>query len=135
MTIEDFKKELQNWKFTKYKAINLTIGMTALLVYEFVGRPYYRPYIYANKINDFHIADTLGNSLGTIATLFALVFFFTKEKVKGNYMIKLGTFSVALFELAHPLLGKPVDYWDVLATVVTGIVCFVAFNLMFRKNN
>ena len=68
MTINDFKLELKNWKFTKYKAINFAIGISALLIYEFIGRPIYRPYIYANKINDFHIADTLDNPLGTITT-------------------------------------------------------------------
>jgi hypothetical protein len=59
MTINDFIKELRNWRLTKYKAINFVIGISALLIYEFVGRPIYRPYIYNNKINDFHIADDI----------------------------------------------------------------------------
>ena len=59
MTLEDLKNEAIRWRFTKYKLINLTIGLSALLFYEFVARPYYRPYIYAHKLYDFHIADTL----------------------------------------------------------------------------
>jgi len=39
MTLKDFRTELATWKLTKYKAINFTIGISALLVYEFVGRP------------------------------------------------------------------------------------------------
>lgn len=135
MTIEDFKKEIKNWKFTRYKAINLMIGMAALLVYEFIGRPWYRPYIYSNKINDFHFADTLGNSLGTITTIFILIFLLSNEKVKGNYLIRLGTISVTLFEMGHPLLGKPIDFWDIAATIITGYICYVVFNYIFKNCN
>ena len=73
MTVNDFIVELKNWKFSKYKAINLAIGISALLIYELVGRPIYRPYIYNNKINDFHIADTLGNTFGALPTIFFLI--------------------------------------------------------------
>ena len=109
MTINDFKTELKNWRLTKYKVINLAIGISALLIYEFVGRPIYRPYIYENNINDLHIADTLGNTLGTMTTIFFLIAILSNETKKGNYLIKLGTFSVVVYEFAHPLLGKPID--------------------------
>jgi hypothetical protein len=46
---------LIDWEFTKYKAINFAIGISALLFYEFVGRTIYQPYIYNNNINDLHI--------------------------------------------------------------------------------
>jgi len=132
MTINDFKTELRNWKLTKYKAINFAIGISALLIYEFVGRPIYRPYIYDNKINDFHIADTLGNTFGTLPTIFFLIAILSNETTKGNYLIKLGTFSVVVFELAHPLLGKPIDIWDILATILTGFVSYVVYNSLFK---
>lgn len=134
MTINDIKAELKNWKLTKYKAVNFAIGISALLIYEFVGRPIYRPYIYTNKINDFHIADTLGNTLGTLTTIFVLIAIFSNETVKGNYMIKLGTISVILFELAHPLLGKPVDVWDIIATILSGLLSFVIFNIIISRD-
>ena len=132
MTIEGFKKEIQNWKFTRYKLINLSIGIAALLIYEFISRPWYRPYIYSNNINDFHIADTLGNSLGTITTIFILIFLLSNEKVKGNYLVVLGTVSVTVFEIAHPLLGKSIDFWDILATLLTGGISFIILNSIFK---
>ena len=132
MTIEGFKKEIQNWKFTRYKLINLSIGIAALLIYEFIGRRWYRPYIYSNNINDFHIADTLGNSLGTITTIFILIFILSNEKVKGNYLVVLGTVSVTVFEIAHPLLGKSIDFWDILATLLTGGISFIILNSIFK---
>jgi hypothetical protein len=105
----------------------------ALLTYEFVGRPIYRPYIYNNKINDFHIADTLGNTFGTLPTIFFLIATFSNETTKGNYLLKLGTFSVVVFELAHPLLGKPIDIWDIIATIIAGFVSYIIYNCIFKK--
>lgn len=133
MTINDFITELKNWKLTKYKAINFAIGISALLIYELIGRPIYRPYIYKNNINDFHIADTLGNTFGTMPTIFFLIAILSNGKKKGNYLIKLGTISVVVFELAHPLLGKPIDIWDIIATIITGFVSHLIYNGMCKN--
>lgn len=133
MQLKDFRTELKNWKFTRYKAINFSIGLAALLIYEFIGRPLYRPYIYQHKINDFHIADTLGNTFGTVPTLFFLVALLSNETTKGNYLIKLGTFGVVVFELLHPLLGKPIDISDLLATIITGSISYLVYNAIFKK--
>lgn len=132
MTLNDFKAELKNWRFTKYKTINFTIGISALLIYEFVGRPIYRPYIYNNKINDFHIADTLGNTFGTLPTIFFLIAILSNDTTKGNYLIKLATFSVVVFELVHPLLGKLIDIWDIIATILAGLVSYLIYNGIFK---
>lgn len=132
MNLKDFKAELKNWRFTWYKAINFAIGIIALLIYEFIGRPIYRPYIYANHINDFHIADTLGNTFGTMPTIFFLIAILSNDITKGNYLIKLGTFSVVIFELAHPFLGKPIDVWDIIATLLTGVFSFFLYNSIFQ---
>ena len=132
MSLNDFKEELKNWKFTKYKAINFAIGISALLIYEFIGRPIYRPYIYNNQINDFHIADTLGNTFGTLPTLFFLTAILSNDTTKGNYLIKLGTFSVVVYELIHPLFGKPVDIWDIFATILAGLVSYLIYNGIFK---
>jgi hypothetical protein len=133
MTIKDLKKEIIGWRFTKYKIINLTIGICALLIYEFVGRPYYRPYIYSHRIYDFHIADTLGNSLGTIATIFILVSLLTSGATNGIFLIKIITFSVVLYEIGQPLLGKPIDIWDIVATIFAGGLSFLIIYSLFGK--
>jgi len=132
MTINDLKTELKNWRLTKYKAINFAIGTSALLIYEFIGRPIYRPYIYTNKINDFHIADTLGNTFGALTTIFFLIAILSNDTIKGNYLIKFGTFIVAIYELASPLLGKPIDIWDIGATILTGFLSYLIYNFIFQ---
>ena len=133
MTIKDLKEEIIAWRLTKYKIINLTIGVCALLIYEFVGRPYYRPYIYSHKIYDFHIANTLGNSLGTIATIFILVSLLSRGVANGNFLIKIIMFSVVLYEIAQPLLGKPIDIWDIVATIVAGGLSLLIFHYLFGR--
>jgi len=115
MTINDIQNGIRSWKFTKARLINFTIGFTAILVYEFIARPIYRPYIYKNNINDLHIADTIGNSLGTVATIFVLIGLFGNSLSQNLFLIKIITMSVVLYEVAHPLLGKQIDPWDIVA--------------------
>jgi hypothetical protein len=124
MDLAELKNELVNWRLTRYKAINLIIGFAALLFLEFVARAYYRPYIYSNNIFDFHIADTLGNSLGTIAGVFIFIGILTSNRQQGLSMALIVTIAFVVYEVGHPLLGKPIDMWDVLATVVTGTMCY-----------
>lgn len=107
--------------------INLSIGFAAVLIYEFIARPLYRPYIYANNINDLHVADTIGNSLGTVATIFVLIGFIGQGRAQHLFLIKTITISVVLYEIAHPLLGKPIDFWDIIATILTGELCFALY--------
>jgi hypothetical protein len=71
--------------------------------------------------------------LGTLPTLFFLVAILSNDPTKGNYLIKLGTFSVIIFELAHPLLGKPIDIWDIIATILTGCFSYLLYNVIFKS--
>lgn len=130
MNIKDLWFDLTHWKLTKTRMIHLAIGLTAVLVYEFIARPFYRPFIYANNIQDFHLADTIGNTLGTVATIFVFVGLIGERREQHQFLIKTIILSVALFELAHPLLGKPVDGWDLLATVITGGLCLLLYNVI-----
>jgi len=112
--------------------INLVIGLSAVVLYELM-RAYYRPFIYSQGINDFHIADTLGNSLGTVATVFVFTSLLGRDLSQDYFMIRTVTISVLVYELAHPLLGKPIDPWDILATVLAGIFCEVLHRLIHQR--
>ena len=135
MTIKDLREGIKNWKFTTERIINLAIGLSAVLIYEFLARPIYRPYIYRNKINDFHLADTIGNSLGTLATVFVLIGFLGQGRTQNIFLIKTIMISVALYEIAHPLLGKAIDPWDILATLLTGGLCLMLYKLIHPTLN
>src|SRR5687767_3706071 len=127
MTIDELKDNVSNWKLTRHRVLDLTIGISFLLLLEFVAKPYYRSYIYSNTLFDFHIADTLGNSFGTVAEVFIIVGLIGNDKGRNNSLIRIIVFSIVVYELAQPLLGKPTDPWDVLATVLTGGLCFVVY--------
>lgn len=130
MTIKDLRDAVVRWRFTRERIINLAIGLTAVLIYEFLARPIYRPFIYRNNINDFHLADTIGNSLGTIATIFVLIGLIGQGRTQHLFLIKVITISATLYEIAHPLLGKPIDPWDIVATILTGGLCLVLYKVI-----
>jgi hypothetical protein len=127
MNIKELKEDISRWQLSKERVIHFSIGIAALIIYEFIARPYYRPYIYQHHINDFHIADTLGNSLGTIATIYTLIALFGRTRPQHIFLINTITISVALYEVAHPLLGKPNDPWDIVATIVSGGFCYLLY--------
>lgn len=130
MPFKDLRDVIVGWRFTWERMINLTIGLAAILILEFVARPIYRPYIYRNNINDFHLADTIGNTLGTIATIFVLIGLIGQGRAQHLSLIKTITISVALYEIAHPLLGKTIDPWDIVATFLTGGLCLVLYKFI-----
>jgi len=133
MTIEDLKSRITNWKFTRERIIHLTIGLSAVLIYEFIARPMYRPYIYRNNINDFHIADTIGNTLGTVAAIFVSIGFIGQGTTH-LFLMRTIIVSVVLYETAQPLLGKPIDPWDIVATVMTGGLCLILYKYIHPQS-
>lgn len=135
MTLSEIRKSIIYWRFSKDRAIFLTIGLSTLLFLQFIARRIYRPYIYSQDIFDFHIADTLGNSLGTIAGIFIIITFLGRDKSQYLFLIKTITISFVFYEIFQPLLGKPIDPWDILATILTGGFCFLTFQLLFRDKS
>ena len=128
------KKDVDYFRPSKRRVINLVVGIAALLMYE-IARYYYRPFIYSNAINDFHFADTLGNSLGTIATVFIFLGVIGRGGKHDYFLINTVTISVLLYEMAHPLLGKPIDPADLIATVVAGAICILLYRLLHCRKN
>lgn len=120
--LESLSKEVSSWWESRLRKTCLAIGLAAVLFYE-LARVTYRPYIYTHEINDFHIADTIGNSLGTIATVFVFVSLIGQQYNQGLFLVRTVVLSLIAYELAHPLLGKSIDGWDALATLITGILC------------
>jgi hypothetical protein len=134
MTFQQVLSGVRQWRFTRARAFDLGVTLVTVAFIEFIARPIYRPYIYKNGINDFHLADTIGNTLGTMATVFAFLFLFGNQKRTDRFIINTVTISVALYELAHPLLGKPIDPWDFAATIVTGGLCHLVYRLTRRES-
>ena len=130
--LKRFRNEIIDWLYSKQRMINLLIGLSALAIYE-VARVTYRPYIYSRGIYDFHIADTLGNSLGTVTTIFVFVSLLGRDRAQDYFLIRTVTISVLVYEVAHPLLGKPIDLWDILATVLAGVFSEILYRLVRER--
>ena len=130
--MEKIKIEIANWVHSKRRIVNMIVGISALLLCE-AARAYYRPFIYSHDINDFHVADTLGNSLGTVAAVFVFAALLGRDRAQDYFLIRTVTISVLVYEVAHPLLGKPIDPWDMVATVLAGIFCEVIYRLLHGR--
>jgi hypothetical protein len=113
--------------------MNALVGLGAVALTE-IGRHVYRPFIYGRDIYDFHVADTMGNSLGTVATIFVLLAIFGRDQQTDDRVILSATVGTVLFELGSPLLGKPIDPWDVAATVVAGGLSWVLARSLHRTD-
>jgi hypothetical protein len=123
---------LREWARSRSRLAFMAIGLGAVACCE-LGRAYYRPYIYSNHIRDFHIADTLGNSFGTLATVFVFVSIFGRTFEQGLSILRTAALSVVVFELAHPLLGKVIDPWDILATLITAALAEVGYRRILHR--
>ena len=75
------------------KRIVFFLTFAFMFVLTEIGRKIYRPYIYANDIFDFWIADTIGNFTGTIA----IVFFNFVYRITSVYAPPINTITNSLF--------------------------------------
>jgi hypothetical protein len=118
--------------YTTLKKATLGIGISAYFVTE-MARSFYRPYIYANEIDDWVIADTIGNSFGTITAVFMIL----TMSVRGTSwdwrlvaMVLIGLIGYELLNLAD---DHSFDLNDVLATLGFGAISILAYAWILTK--
>ena len=105
----------------------LSLGLTE------IGRFVYRPFIYENNINDFGIADSMGNLGGIIVQLFFGLTIFNSTKKKGFRLISFFIIGYILYEIAQLFLPKGVFDWkDIYGTFVGGIIGLLLFLLIHK---
>jgi hypothetical protein len=113
-----------------YRIIYLIIGMVSFLFTEF-GRFVYRPYIYNNNINDFGIADSIGNSGGIVVQIFIGLALINSPYKKGFRLIALFTGGYIFYEIIQPILPKGTfDWLDIYGTLIGGIVGLLLYLLV-----
>ncbi|WP_430972096.1 VanZ family protein [Sunxiuqinia rutila] len=109
--------------------------MAFLLVFAIteIGREIYRPYIYENNINDFGLADSIGNLGGIIVQIFFGLAIFNPPQKKGLRLIAFFTLGYILYEIVQPILPRGVFDWkDILGTIVGGAIGTLLFLLMHK---
>jgi len=96
-----------------------------------IGRKIYRPYVYRNHIEDWGVADTMGNSLGTLTQIFLYLGLANATKVESYRIIAFVTIGYVVYEVVQPILPRGTFDWkDVLATLAAGILASFLVALM-----
>ena len=84
----------------------------------------YRPYIYAHDINDWHLADTIGNIVAVPAAAFL---FYAVQKTIRHAKLAILVMDFLVWCLYEAVFSVTFDWWDILATL---IMCFVTYPIL-----
>lgn len=120
------------------RIVYLITGLFSFLLTEF-GRFVYRPYIYENNINDFGIADSIGNSGGIVVQIFLGLALINSPFKKGFRLIGLFVVGYIFYEILQPYLPKGTfDWLDIYGTLiggVIGLILYVLIHKLIRQNS
>ena len=84
----------------------------------------YRPFIYSNHINDWHLADTIGNIVAVPAAAF---FFYAMHKSVRYTKLAILVQVFLIWCFYEFAISQTFDWWDILATM---IICFVTYPIL-----
>lgn len=127
----NYLKKKKDLTFLKKRT--LIIAITAFSITE-LGRSFYRPYIYEKNIYDYHFADTIGNSFGTITAIFMILTLSGKGNKSDWKIILIIIFGLLVYELMN-LTGKTaIDYNDMIATLLFGSISSLIYWLLLYKS-
>ena len=84
----------------------------------------YRPFIYSNHINDWHLADSISNIVAVPAAAFFYYAFYKSIRLTKLAILVQVFFIWCFYEVA---LSQTFDWWDILATM---IMCFVTYPIL-----
>ena len=118
-------KTIDTFRIVYFAMFLVSFGLTE------IGRYVYRPFIYKNEIDDFGIADSMGNSGGIIVQIFFALTIINSTKIKGLRLISFMVVGYILYEIAQPFLPKGVfDIKDIYGTIIGGIIALLLFLLI-----
>jgi hypothetical protein len=99
------------------------VAFVTLFALTELGRRVYRPYVYRNGIDDFGIADTMGNSLGTLTQIALGLCLVNATRIQGVRIVVFITLGYIVYEVLQPVLPRGTfDWHDVAATLAAGAV-------------
>jgi len=119
------------------RVIYVVALILAFVVTE-IGRHVYRPIIYQNDINDFGLADSIGNMGGIIAQIFLGLALMNPNLKQGFRVIGFLIIGYIFYEIVQPILPKGTFDWkDVFGTILGGVLAGIVFFMIqkyFKKN-
>ncbi len=118
--------------YTWRKKTTLAIGISAYFLTE-MARSFYRPYIYAHDIDDWFIADTIGNSLGTVTAIFMILTMAGRGSHWDWRLVGMVLAGLVGYEALNLLGDHPFDVNDVLATLLFGGISALVYARLLKK--
>ena len=119
------------------RIVYLITAIFAFLGTEF-GRFVYRPYIYEHNINDFGLADSVGNWGGIVVQIFFGLAILNPPYKKGFRLIGFFVLGYIVYEVLQPVLPKGTfDWLDIYGTLIggmVGLVIYVIIHKLIRSN-
>jgi glycopeptide antibiotics resistance protein len=98
-----------------------------------IGRNIYRPFIYENHIDDFGIADSIGNLGGILVQIFFGLAIFNSQLIKSIRLITFFILGYVLYEIIQPILPRGVFDWrDIYGTLIGGIIAVLLVILLHK---
>lgn len=96
-----------------------------------IGRNIYRPFIYANDIDDYGIADSIGNSGGIIVQIFFMLAILNSPGKKVFHVIGFIVIGYILYEILQPYLPRGVFDWkDIYGTLIGGVISLLILSFV-----
>jgi glycopeptide antibiotics resistance protein len=115
------------------RVIYLFMFVISFLVTEF-GRQVYRPIVYRNGIQDFGLADSIGNSGGIVVQVFFGLALLNPNHRQGYRIIGFLAMGYIIYEVLQPILPRGTfDFRDVVGTLVGGVCAALIFTLIQTK--
>lgn len=105
--------------------IYLLLWSCFFVLLSMVMQKFYRPFIYANNIFDFHIADSYSNLCCVPASV--CLFFAIDGKVEYR-MLFYGIISFVSWILYEIFFSLTFDYNDIIASFISAIITFFLLN-------
>lgn len=105
---------------------NLAVGAVGLALTE-AGREVYRPWVRRERLHDWGIANTLGNSLGTLTAVFVVVGLVGKDASSDYRLIALIAVGLVGYEVLQGPMGGAIDPQDMLASLLAGVACVLLY--------
>ena len=132
-----FTDKEQLRKIDTCRIVYLITFILSFLLTEF-GRFIYRPLIYENSINDYGVADSIGNSGGILVQIFFGLAIFNSSKKKGFRLIGFFVIGYIFYEIIQPYLPRGVFDWkDIYGTLIgaaIGSILFALIHMLIKQN-
>ena len=95
------------------------------------GRYIYRPFIYENNINDFGLADSIGNWGGIVVQIFFGLAILNPSFKLGLRVIGIIVSGYLIYEVLQPYLPKGTfDWLDIYGTLIGGFIGLILYYLI-----